>query len=601
MNAITLKNRLRIAILGLVVTIVLALSILNLQSVAKETLADAEERARLVDLQLVTYLIGRIQQTENQYAGTQRNIVQGDSLLAQLLKQLSIHSGFVREILVVDHHRRILAASDPNRMGQIAPIHKPFSEVTLRPTWATLFQLLRSDEDYSTRSPAGQQFSVEVVVSSALLREALVPELRQLLVVALLSLLFSGLLAIVISDLVSGSLERISRNIERISTGESKELDEHFESAELANLQVKLSRLGKQYRGAREDVNTLRLNINQMIQRLQEAVLLFDSEGRLQTAGPPAERLLAKGRAELIGKSFDDVFPGWTQLGAAIQAAVRLNTPVVDHAVSYARNNMPDAKLLVSVESVSSSDSKPLGTLVTLRDAETRLQLESQLDISSRVASIHRLTSGVAHEIKNPLNAITLHMELARAEVRDDQPRLANELEITSAQLLRLDRVVKTFLNFSRPMDLRMAECDLTEIVRDASGLSHPQPDRPGVSVSFSSNLEKPMVLADRVLSRQAILNVFTNALESMENGGEVEIGIEKSFDDYVVNITDHGVGIPPEIGERIYNLYFTTKPNAAGIGLAETFMVMQLHNGSVGFESQVGQGTSFRLRFPAA
>ena len=601
MNTLTLRNRLRISILGLVVTIVLALSVLNLQSSVQETFADAEERARLVGDQIASYLDSRIKAEGNlsQQSRAAEEMARIDPVLTQMLNRLSVYSGYVSEILVTDTRNLILAASHHDRVGQFAGPRPSFAGMRERQTWVSLFHLLNSGEDYTVESPAGEHLWVKVVVSSALLRTVLVPQLRQLLVVALVSLLLSGLLAIVISNLVGGSLERIGRDIENISTGETREPGERFESAELVNLQVKLSLLGKQYRGAREDANILRNNIDLMIHRLEEAVLLFDEEGCLQTAGPPAERLLAKSRDELVGKTLDEVFPSWTEIGAAIQSAVRLRISVFDRAVCYARNNLPDAKLLVSVEAVNSSANKPLGTLVTLRDADVRQQLESSFDISGRIASIHRLTSGVAHEIKNPLNGITLHLELARAKVRDDQPQLASELDVASKELVRLDRVVKTFLNFSRPMDLRMTECNLAEIVREVQSQASMLKGSDRVTFTFDSTVKNPIVLADRVLSKQAILNVLTNAIEAMPGGGEVHMGIQQQFGEYVVTVSDSGAGIPPEISERIYNLYFTTKPDGKGVGLAEAFMVMQLHNGTIDFERQTGTGSTFRMRFP--
>ncbi len=602
MNALTLKNRLRISILGLVVTIVLALSVLNLQNSVQESLDDAEERASLVAEQITSYLSEAIQAkgTPPVDSRTAEAFAASDSVLTRMLQRYSVLSAFVSEILVTDTQNRILAASSRDRVGPLAVSRPSFSGIGLRQTLPTLFHLLNSGEDYTVESAAGPHLRVKVVISSALLRNELIPELRQLLVAVLISLLLSGLLTIVISDLVGGSLERIGRDIEDISTGETKEPAEPFESEELAGLQVKLSLLGKQYRGAREDASTLRQNIDQMIQSLQEAVLLFDEEGCLQTAGLPAERLLAKRHDELVGKTLDEVFPAWTPIGAAIQSAVRLRTSVFNRTVSYARNNLPDTKLLVSVEAVNSSANKPLGTLVTLRDAEVRRQLESDIDMSGRIAAIHRLTSGVAHEMKNPLNAITLHLELARAKVREDQPQLTSALEVASKDLLRLDRVVKTFLDFSRPMDLRMTECNLTEIVSEVVAQAGMLNASRGVTFAFEPTVPNPVVLADRVLCKQAILNVLTNAIEATPSSGQVRVGVEEWFGNYEVKISDSGAGVPPEISARIYNLYFTTKPDGTGVGLAEAFMVMQLHNGSIAFDSQPGKGSTFRLRFPA-
>jgi hypothetical protein len=601
----SLKNRLRISILLLVISVVLALTALNLQSSVQETFADSDERARLLADEVQIFAIERIRETKGLIPADA--VLRGDAPLARILERIPRSTSFVTQILVADDQNRVLAASDPKQVGEVLPGRPSLAGSRQQQTWARLGKVLTSGGDHVVASsikiedPQLPQLSTMAVVSSSLLRAEMMPQLRQLAVVALVSILLSGILAIVISNLVGGSLERISRNIERISKGDQKEHDEKFESEELANLQLKLTLLGKQYHGAREDVLALRTNISQMIQRLEEAVLVFGSDQSLQLAGPPADRLLARNHRDLIGRQMKDVFPSWTQLGAAIQAAVKLLTPMYDYPVTYARSNMPDAKLLVSVETVNNPAEEHLGTLVTLRDAEMRRQLENQLDISNRVAAIHRLTSGVAHEIKNPLNAITLHLEVAKSKMGAPREELEKELEFVSREVLRLDRVVRTFLNFSRPLELKMDECDLTDLAREVALIAGQQTGRDAIRVSLSCDIEKPIIIADRDLSKQAILNVVINAIEAMRDSGEVQMTIEKSFEDYVVSVTDSGPGMPPEIHEKIYNLYFTTKPNADGIGLAVTYMAMQLHNGSVDFDSQVGKGTSFRLRFPAA
>jgi signal transduction histidine kinase len=235
-----------------------------------------------------------------------------------------------------------------------------------------------------------------------------------------------------------------------------------------------------------------------------------------------------------------------------------------------------------------------MGALVTLRDMESRRQIERQLDFSTRLAAISRLSGGVAHEIKNPLNAMALHLEVLRSKLAGQQP----EIDVIGREIKRLDTVVKTFLNFNRPVDLKYTPLDLTELVQQVLAL---------VSVEASAkHVQLETVLEDKLwingdpdLLKQAILNVINNGLEAMQTGGTLTTRTACDGDECLLTVRDAGPGIPLEIQNRVFQLYFTTKENGSGIGLATTFRVVQLHNGTIDFISEPGKGTTFRLRFP--
>jgi signal transduction histidine kinase len=240
--------------------------------------------------------------------------------------------------------------------------------------------------------------------------------------------------------------------------------------------------------------------------------------------------------------------------------------------------------------------------MVTIRDAETRLKIESQLQVSQRLAAIGRLTGGVAHEIKNPLNAISVHLEilkskLAGVEVADDIDSIA----VIGRELARLDRVVKTFLDFTKPVELHMAEVDLVPMLRELTLLVAPQADRLKIGVDVECGLDRGVIHGDRDLLSQAVLNVAMNGIEAMPRGGRIRIQLSQEDDTYVLAVADEGDGIPANVRNKIFNLYFTTKERGSGIGLAATFRIVQLHNATIEFASEVGQGTTFTFRFPAA
>jgi len=229
-------------------------------------------------------------------------------------------------------------------------------------------------------------------------------------------------------------------------------------------------------------------------------------------------------------------------------------------------------------------------------------RVASDLDVASRLAAISHITGGVAHEIKNPLNAIVLRLDLLKARAMSGAPEeeLIPEIDVLSREVHRLDRVVKTFLDFSRPVKVHFEELDLAALAAEVAHLLRPQAERSGVVFTCEGTVDSAIMRGDADMLKQAILNLVTNALEAMKGGGRVRIAVEREDESVCLVIEDNGPGIPPELRDKVFQLYFTTKERGSGIGLAMTYRAVQLHNGTVEFVSETGRGTTFRLKFPA-
>jgi signal transduction histidine kinase len=227
-------------------------------------------------------------------------------------------------------------------------------------------------------------------------------------------------------------------------------------------------------------------------------------------------------------------------------------------------------------------------------------RMATQLDVATRLAAISRLSGGVAHEIKNPLNAILLRLDLLRARLGDSGDDVTQELDVLSKEVLRLDRVVKTFLDFSRPVEVHFEDVDVAAVVREMAELIRPQASLFKVEIECDTPAEPALMRGDPDLLKQAVLNLVTNALEAMANGGKLRISVAPNEERWVLEVTDNGPGIPPDVRQKVFLLYFTTKSKGSGIGLAMTYRAVQLHNGTISFSTETGQGTTFRLEFPA-
>lgn len=223
------------------------------------------------------------------------------------------------------------------------------------------------------------------------------------------------------------------------------------------------------------------------------------------------------------------------------------------------------------------------------RDAESR-----------RLAALGAITSGVAHEIKNPLNSIALRLELLRERVGEDAPGAQEDLSVLTEEVTRLDRVVRTFLDFTKPVNLEIQDVELRELAGGVLTLIEPQARARGVALRIDG--PELRVRADERLLRQAILNLAQNALDAMPGGGELRVTLSRSGEGMCrVEVADTGAGISPEHRDKIFKLYFTTKADGTGIGLAQVFRAVQLHGGTIRLDSEPGEGAKFTIELPGA
>jgi len=160
---------------------------------------------------------------------------------------------------------------------------------------------------------------------------------------------------------------------------------------------------------------------------------------------------------------------------------------------------------------------------------------------------------------------------------------------------------VRTFLDFTRPVELQLDNVPMQELVREIVELAGPQTKAANIQMTVHEEAGGVEVRVDRDLLKQAMLNVVVNAIQAMPKGGELHFDASANEETAELRISDSGEGIPDELREKIFRLYFTTKRQGSGIGLAMTFRIVQLHDGTIDFTSEPGKGTTFLIRLPIA
>jgi len=217
------------------------------------------------------------------------------------------------------------------------------------------------------------------------------------------------------------------------------------------------------------------------------------------------------------------------------------------------------------------------------------------------MSALARVTAGVAHEVKNPLNSMRLWLENLRESLPSDPEAAKEAVKVLDTEIDRLDRVVKRFLDFTKPVELHLEESSLSELIGGVLALARPQIERAGVHASLTQEGAVPPVRVDRALFQQAVMNLVLNACEAMKQGGKLDILLRRKGETAEIRLADTGHGISPEHRRRIFELFFTTKPAGSGLGLATAFRIVQIHSGSIDFESEPGKGTTFVIELPLA
>jgi signal transduction histidine kinase len=491
----SLKIRLLVTMVGMVVLTVIMVSVMELNSLVAEGIAHATERSDTTANFVKSWILHRVnempmpQGAQSATAVRQlwRDSIERDAELPAVLSGILAQTKSVVEISIADQRSRIIVSSNMYRVGAMMPERLTLKVIQNLSPLDRLIAVLSGRVDYETRVKLGtddahQVFVIQVLVSTVLLREAIVPALQRTALASMIALLIAAVLAYGAAQVSLRPLAYLSETIDQISRGEIVVVDAQRSGGtrEFQVVEQKLLLLGEQYRGAQEGAFELRSSMER------------------------------------------------------------------------------------------------------------------------RLTAINRLTGGVAHEIKNPLNSIAIRMELLKNRVLEDVPEAREEIEIITQEINRLDRVVRTFLDFTRPVEVETRELDLGGITSDIITLIKPEAETQNVKIDWTPPETKISVRGDSDLLKQAILNVCRNALDVMREGGTLTVNLTRQKSDAILTIDDTGPGIPVAQREKIFQLYYTTKSAGSGIGLAMTFRAVQLHGGSIEVGGEEGRGATFRLRLPA-
>jgi signal transduction histidine kinase len=607
-----LKTKLVLAISGMVVVLVAIFSYFYVSRLVRARIYQAYDSADFVAKEIresardaSLSALGSTFADENnpqQVKAVLEQELQLSTGLNTLLQSVVGFSPTISDAAIVDIRGRAIVHTDPNSIGTKLEERKNFQQVRNGSFLQQLKVVFGAPRVYDVHLPIqrdGRPFGdIRVGISTVFLESEVQPELRRALFFSIFAILVSMALAASVSNIALHPLEAIGRRLDQMTAGvpdTTPDPDPRY-TDEYGLVNTKIDRLGRQIRDVKEVFSALKENLDQIMGTLQEGLVLFTRDTRVVLVSASAERFLGRLREEILGNAVEDVFSDANKLGRIVLDAFALHQPIPQREIELENGR----RVQIALDFIAERGER-IGALLTMRDTESVHRIENEIELSRRLAAIGRLSSGVAHEVKNPINAIVLHLEVLREKMREADPDTRRHMDIIGSEIHRLDRVVQMLVDFNRPVELRLADFDLRRTIDDVALLASPEAARQGVKVETHLGSDPLPVRADADLIKQALLNVVLNGVQAMSGGGVLSITSGQRDTTATIEVHDQGDGIPPEVRDKVFNLYFTTKKSGSGIGLAMSYRVLQLHNGGLDFVTEVGRGTTFRLILPLA
>ena len=557
----------------------------------------------------------------------------------------SIYGESVTGAAILNADGVIVAHSDPTQIGRTLPAREDLALIADQQGAFRQLRVLYSQEgqtlEVRQQMLLGDEVfgSIRIGVSTPLMRQEVNASLRPALVTALLALGVAVVVAALLAQLLLKPIHVIRGGLTRLGQGELGVTLDLPPGDEFGELGAFFNTVSQQF-SANRPLQTEKIDTPQGASvPLEDAVALFSPSGALLFSSPQMQATLP---VDGFGKTVGSLLPATHPFRSLVEQTLEARAsqgPARFSAGSGA--GAPDSdpaqeadQHLALTHAISGTSGELVGVLLVARNLGYLSRVRSTIAHSRKLVGLGRLSAGVAHEVKNPLNAMMIHLELLRTKIQKGalsavpQPEAVvvasgglglaaaergpsltetgqvalQHVEVIEGEIRRLDEVVQGFLRFTRPEELRLRPVPVWALFDEILPVLKPEAEKHHVRVVVDAPATQPEVNGDDAMLRQALLNLAINACQAMPEGGTLRLTAAPASDNRVaIRIEDTGTGIPPEHLERIFDLYFTTKDHGTGIGLSMVYRIVQMHDGEVEVQSTPGRGTTFTILLPRA
>ena len=585
----------------LTLLVVATTTLIHLSNLSRVVAQEAGRQAELIARQIYAQSRSALGADPN---GEPLGVLRRDRELRNLLESSVGYSPHLLYAMVADPSGRIIVHTESAKQDTMAVTHPSLGTLADLDPVSRFRELYGGARTYEASLPLtlnGAPFgSIRLGVSTTLLRRELGASLRQSLTLAGIALPLAWLAALILAQVTLRPVRALAGQVDRIRRGEFSAEPAPAGGDEFNELSAQLQRLGRELHADRLATLSEKAHLQHVVDQLEDGVIFLSREMKILFFNKAAEEVLGRPLEQAVGEPLAALLPPTHPLRPLAERVLEGGAGFRNTAVAMAVGERR-RECLVSAFAVEDR-SQVMGAVILFKDLESIKTVQSLVSYSAKLAALGRLTSGVAHEVKNPLNAMMIHLELLKDRLEAAPDDVQKSLAVMGGEIRRLDRVVQGFLRFMRPQDVTFKPTDVNALLASVIALVEAEWQARGVRLVAELDPALPAINADDELLRQAFLNILQNACQAMPDGGAVTVSTERLGREAIrVRVRDEGVGIRPEDLDKIFKLYFTTKPDGNGIGLSLVFRIVQLHDGAIDVDSAVGRGTTMSVRLPVS
>lgn len=331
-----------------------------------------------------------------------------------------------------------------------------------------------------------------------------------------------------------------------------------------------------------------------VLENMSEAVIVIDDDKNISLFNKSAEKLFNQKSVGILGRSLSGLLDG------TFNFLVLTKTDAHQTFEKEIEINGEIKYLSFTLSTLNDPDTNQKKDTIVIKDLTETRRLEENAKRNEKLSAMGELASGVAHEIRNPINAIGMIAQRLNKEFipQDNEKEYSEITLLLRNEVNRINKIITQFLNYAKPLDINPQQVEINSYLNEVYKLFETQAKQRSVYFNLKGN-DKFNVHIDADLIRQALLNIITNAFDAVKENGVVSIGYYKQKKDLVIEISDNGIGISPELQKKIFDLYYTTKKDGNGLGLSITQKIISQHKGSITLQSKVNNGTTFKIILP--
>ena len=586
--------------------VVTTTTVVHLSHVSRVLVEQTARQADLIARQLYAQSARALSRAPE--SGERHEILRQDPELRTLLNATVEYSPYLLYALIADATGRVILHSEAGKEGEPAPARPGFKDLLAldpltrvsriygaEPVYESALSLTLDDKPFAT---------VRLGIGMPLVRSQLKDSLKQSVALGALALVGALGVAIGLANVTLRPIRRLSGDVDLLTRGEFRVAGgSPGPKDEFARLGAQLQGLGEQIQSDRARMLSEKAQFQHTVDHLEDGIMFFNAARRILFLNRAAEIVVGKPVAEVVGEPIDAVLAEGHPLRRLVEEAFQRSASVRNATIAIPAEAGP-TEFLVSVFVVTDNGQGCDGAMVLVKDLKSvtvsARTLQSLIRYSAQLTALGRITSQVTHEVKNPLNAMMVHVELLRDRLTGTPEEVRQSLDVIRSEIARLDAVVQKFTNVMRPPEPTLRPVHLNGLLQDLSTLLEAEGRKKGIAFTLRLDPGLPAVLGDEEMLRTALMNILLNAYQAMSGGGTVAITSAPEDDKRVtVSISDTGPGIPAEDIDRVFAMYYTTKPEGSGVGLPLVRRIVELHDGDIEIQSTVGRGTTVVIRLP--